>query len=37
VTSYRRSAEPDSSMRAIGPDQVVQALAGKLSQASGRH
>jgi heptosyltransferase I len=34
VTSYRRSAEPDPSMRAIGAEQVLNALAGKLSQAS---
>ena len=32
-TSYRRSAVPDSSMRAITPQQVVQALAAKLSAA----
>ena len=36
VTSYRRSAEPDPSMRAIGAKQVLHALASKLSQAS-RH
>jgi len=36
VTSYRRSAEPDSSMRAISADRVFQALAGKLSPASKR-
>ena len=36
VTSYRRSAEPDSSMREIGADQVLHALAGKLSPASRR-
>jgi heptosyltransferase I len=34
VTSYHRSAEPDPSMRAIGAEQVLNALAGKLSQAS---
>ena len=32
-TSYRRSAEPDPSMRAISPEQVMQALAAKLSAA----
>jgi heptosyltransferase-1 len=35
-TSYRRSAEPDSSMRAISPDQVTQALAAKLLAAEKR-
>jgi len=33
VTSYRRSAEPDPSMRAISPEQVMQALAVKLPAA----
>ena len=32
-TSYRRSAEPDPSMRAISPEQVIQALAAKLPAA----
>lgn len=36
VTSYRRSAEADSSMRAISCDQVFQALVGKLSSATRR-
>jgi heptosyltransferase I len=36
VTSYRRTAEPDASMRAIAPDQVFQALVGKLSAAPRR-
>jgi lipopolysaccharide heptosyltransferase I len=35
-TSYRRTAEPDASMRAISPDQVIQALAGKLSAPQKR-
>ncbi len=33
VTNYRRSAEPDASMRAISPEQVMQALAAKLPAA----
>ncbi len=32
-TSYRRSAEPDPSMRAISPEQVIQALAAKVTAA----
>ena len=36
VTSYRRSMEPDASMRAISPEQVMQALATKLSTAQKR-
>ena len=32
-TSYRRSADPDPSMRAISAEQVMQALAAKLSAA----
>jgi heptosyltransferase I len=36
VTSYRRSAEPDASMRAVSPEQVFHALVGELSQASRR-
>jgi len=32
-TSYRRTAEPDLSMRAISPQQVIQALAAKLPAA----
>lgn len=35
-TSYRRSAEPDASMRAISPEQVIQALAAKLTAAEKR-
>ena len=35
-TSYRRSAEPDASMRAISPEQVLQALAAKLAAAEKR-
>ena len=36
ATSYRRTAEPDTSMRAISPDQVIQALAAKLSAPQKR-
>ncbi len=35
-TSYRRTAEPDASMRAISPAQVIQALAAKLSAPQKR-
>jgi len=36
VTTYRRSAEPDRSMRAITPDQVFAALEPILSAANRR-
>jgi heptosyltransferase-1 len=36
VTTYRRSAEPDRSMRAITPDQVFTALEPILSAANRR-
>jgi len=36
VTSYRRSAEPDASMRAIAPDQVFEALAPILAAHKDR-
>jgi len=35
-TSYRRSADPDASMRAISPEQVIQALAAKVTAAEKR-
>lgn len=36
VTTYRRTAEPDASMRAITPDQVLQALAARLMAGAKR-
>ena len=36
TTSYRRTSEPDPSMRAISPDQVFEALAAILA-ASSKH
>jgi heptosyltransferase-1 len=36
ATNYRRTAEPDASMRAISPEQVIQALALKLSALQKR-
>jgi lipopolysaccharide heptosyltransferase I len=36
VTTYRRTSEPDASMRDIGPDQVFEALAPILSAPKKR-
>jgi len=36
TTTYRRTSEPDASMRQIGPDQVFEALASILA-AANRH
>lgn len=36
ITSYRRTSEPDTSMRGISPEQVIRALAPKLAAAEKR-